>query len=278
MQLPWAMTNPFAKADKAALEGPKPAIQQKTNENLDPNDPSKKGPQGKAQGGDDPLADLESLWQPNMDKDGKVIEDEPDDATYMPTLDGKKLQAMVDKMDFMSGITKEEIDAVKAGGEESLGAIANIVNRAGRSSFTRAFHASSKLAEQGFTRAQERFMKSIPNQVKDMMVENGLNDVVGITQNPMFKPLVSQVKNQFMKKFPKASPAEVHSGVKKYFDAMEQEFAKGRKAKDTQIDDPSQKLRKGANDADFEAWLGDEINGMKSNMFATNEEDDSLQT
>lgn len=278
MALPWALSNPFAKADKAAIEGPNQPTQKVNNVNDDKNLDLNKGPQNKGGTGDDPLANLESLWQPNMDKDGKVIEEEVDDGAYMPNLDGKKLQAMVDKMDFMTGITKEEIDAVKAGGEESLGAIANIVNRAGRSSFTRAFHASSKLAEQGFNRAQERFMKNIPNQVRDMMVENGLNDAVGLTQNPMFKPLVSQVKTQFMKKFPKATPAEVNNGVKKYFDAMEAEFAKGRQ-KNEKVDDPSTKLRKGSNDADFEAWLGDEISGLKNNVFSSvgNTEDDTLE-
>lgn len=275
MVLPWALSNPFAKADKVAIEGSKPAPKAddtNENKNLDPN----KGPQNKAGTGDDPMADLESLWQPNMDKDGKVIPDEVDDATYMPTLDNKKLQAMVDKMDFMSGLTKEEMDAVKAGGEDGLGAIANIVNRAGRTSFTRAFHASSKLAEQGFTRAQERFMKNIPGQVREMMVENGLNDAVGLTQNPMFKPLVSQVKTQFMKKFPKASPTEVNNGVKKYFDALELEFGKN-KQKNEKVDDPSTKLRKGDANADFEAWLGDEISGIKNNVFSNDNTDDTQE-
>lgn len=270
MALPWALSNPFAKADKAAIEGPqlKSQTQKIDDVNDDTNkDLNKPNLQNKGRSGDDPMADLESLWQPNMDKDGKEIPDNIDEGTYMPTLDNKKLQAMVDKMNFMDGITKEEMDALKAGGDDSLGALANIVNRAGRTSFTRAFHASSKLAEQGFNRAQERFMKNIPNQVRDMMVENGLNDAVGLTQNPMFKPLVSQVKTQFMKKFPKATPAEVNNGVKKYFDAMEAEFAKGRQ-KNEKVDDPSTKLRKGSNDADFEAWLGDEISGLKNNVFS----------
>lgn len=277
MQLPWALTNPFAKADKVAIEGPQPKQQtNKTDDVIDPNDPNKKLTQNKSGVSDDPMADLESLWQPNMDKDGKVIEEEVDDGAYMPTLDNKKLQAMVDRMDFMSGITKEEMDAVKAGGEDSLGAIANIVNRAGRTSFTRAFHASSKLAEQGFTRAQERFMKTVPNQVRDMMVENGMNEAVGITQNPMFKPLVNQVKAQFLKKFPKATPGQVNEGLKKYFDAMEAEFGKNKK-QNIKVDDPSTKLRKGDANADFEAWLGDEISGLKNNVFQNNDDDDLQQ-
>lgn len=264
----WAANNPFAKADKAAIDGPQPS-KKSGDLNEDPNlDTNKSSPQNKGGAGDDPMADLESLWQPNMDKDGKVIPDESEDTgTYMPNLDNKKLQAMVDKMQFTDGITKEEIDAIKAGGDDAVGAFVNMINRAGRTSFSRAFAASSKLAEQGISRAQERFMKNVPNQVRDMMVENGLNDAVGLTQNPMFKPLVSSVKTQFMKKFPKATPAEVNDGVKKYFDAMEQEFAKG-KQKNIKVDDPSTKLRKGAVDADFEAWLGNEISGMKNNVFA----------
>lgn len=266
----WAQLNPFARAERQQTQ-PAPQLQprkqqQQQNDEGNP-DPNKK-PQNKGVEGDDPLAELTSLWQPNMDKDGKEIPDESqDNSSYMPALDQTKLKAMIEKMSFTDGITQDEVEAIKTGGEGALGAFANMLNRAGRKSFETAFAASSKLAEQGFTRAQARFQKGIPNHVRDMMVENGLGEATPLTDNPMFKPLVQSVKAQYLKKYPKASPQQVTDGVRKYFEAMEADFAKSKQKKDqnSAISDPAKKLRQGDPTADFEAWLGDEMGSLNKN-------------
>lgn len=279
----WATANPFNKADRQQSQSgtpPQPNQKKKQEVDLNTDDPNaNKRVNPKGGQGDDPMAQLESLWQPNVDKDGKEIPDESEDnSSFMPSLDQKKLKDMIGKMNFTDGITSAEVEAIKTGGEGALGAFANMLNRAGRKSFETAFAASSKLAEQGFTRAQARFQKGIPNHVREMMVENGLSESVALTSNPMFKPLVSSVKNQYLKKFPKATPQEVNQGVKKYFDAMEAEFGKNKQKQqqDSEATDPGKKLRQGDPTADFESWLGDEIGSLsKGGMFqddGTNEE------
>lgn len=272
----WAVKNPFAKADRAAqgMDVPAPRkVVERNSEEPDPSnpDPNKKGT-GKGGQGDDPMAELASLWQPNKDKDGKDIPDtEPTSESYMPKLDNAKLQAMVEKMSFTDGITEEEIAAIEGGGKNAMGAFANMLNRAGRKSFHTAFSASSKLAEQGFTRAQKRFQDSIPNYVRDQMVDGGLGEATSLANNPMFAPLVKNVKAQYMKKYPKATPQEVSTGIKQYFDAMGAEYNKSQQ-KTKEVDDPEKKLRMGADDANFEDWLGDEIKGVGGVRFPTSEE------
>lgn len=286
MQLPWAQINPFAKADRNTVS-PEPQVrpqQQQSNPNgdtnrtsdMNPNDPNNKNNKTKVTG-DDPMADFDSLWEPNKNEKGEVIVKDNTPKSYLPAVDQKKLQEMVDKMDFTKGLTSEEIEAVKAGGEGALGAFANMINRAGRQAFTTSFQAATRLSEQGVAKAHDRFMEGIPAHVREMMVDEGINSDIGITQNPAFAPLVRQVKAQFLEKFPKATPNQVRKGVKQYFDHLENTFAEGRK-KNVKTDDAATKLRTGADDADFLTWLGDEATAGNGGMFGDSNEEEPIQT
>lgn len=278
MALDWARNNPFARADRSQTQGTPPQNSNQQGQQGNQNQNGNEGGPGSFldpkktektnQEGDDPLLKFDTLWEPNKNEKGEVIPDSnQDDSSYLPAIDPKKLQSMVDTMDFTTGITAEEVEAIKTGGEGALGALGAMINRAGRKSFLSAFQASNKIAEQGFTKAQERFMKNIPSHVRDMMVENGLSSDIGITDNPAFQPLVKSVKEQFLKKYPKATPDQVRNGVKQYFSALEGEFTKAKNKGNSQENTSAAKLRQGAPDANFEEWLGEEIANMSGGMF-----------
>lgn len=289
MSFNWATVNPFAKADRGQLDGVANPNSGNNTGNAGgtgkPNDksmalpPDNSGSRKEGSESNDPLEHLATLWEPNKDKDGKPIPQDTGPKSYMPALDQKKLEEMVGKMNFADGITKEEMEAIKAGGDDAVGAFANMLNRAGRKSFLTAFQASSRMAEQGLTAAQQRMMEDLAPKFRDMMVDEGLSNDLGIADNPMFQPLVKSVKAQILQKFPKATPNEVRSYLKQYFDGLKNEFGKADKNKNQNTTTEADKLRTGANDADFLAWLGDEATSGSS-MFgnAGSSEDSDLQT
>lgn len=261
MEIPlsWSQLNPFADKKQPPLNEPK-KVDDPNKKVDDPNDPNFKDP-NKAKEGDDPLLEFESLWQPNKDKDGKVIEDtNTNDSAYLPQIDGKKMGELVSKMNFTNGITAEELAAIKEGGDNGVNAILSIVNKVGRQSFQTAFAAANKVTEQGFANAKTRFSGEIPEHVRNMMTENGMVDTIAITKNPAFEPLVSSVKAQFLKKYPKATPNQIQVALKQYFDYLQKELTGGVK-KDEPVDDNTKKLTRGAPDADFAEWLGKDILG-----------------
>lgn len=271
----WAVNNPFRDQPPQNTtqqnQGPQgqgnQSFQNPPNNQGDPNNPPKK--QGGE--GDDPMADLKSLWEPNKDDKGQPIKEDNTPKSFMPKLDEKALMEKVEQMDFTKGLTAEEMDAIKEGGDKAVGAFANMLNRAGRRSFLTAFQASSKMAEQGFTQAQERFMESLGPRMREMMIDQGLGEDLSIVDNPMFKPQVDNVKAQILKKFPRATPQQVRSYIKQYFEALKTELTKTK-----QKDDPNaeqSKLRNGSQDADFESWLGDELlNAPGMGMFGGRKE------
>jgi hypothetical protein len=264
----WAEMNPFARADRGqtgeptgrtAKGGTGPTNDLNPNAD-DPNADPNKVKNKQAGQGDDPLLKFDSLWQPNKDKDGKDIVDDNSnqDKPYLPALDSKKFDALVGGMDFSRGISAEDWKAVGEGGENAIKAMANIMNHVGRQSFKHAFQASTRITEAGFSSARERFTGDIPNHVRDIVVDNELAADNPIMKNPAFAPVVKQVKEQYLRKFPKATPQELNGAVRSYFAYMAKELNQKPNADQT-VDDNARKLRKGDVDADFMEWLGEEI-------------------
>jgi len=285
----WAKLNPFARADRGQLgqettptpqnldNTPDPNLQLKDDEELvpDPKDSTKQIKRKK--GSDDPLLQFDSLWQPNKDADGKDIVDDHTPQAFLPKLDNKKLGEMVNKMNFTGDITPEQTEAIKAGGEGATQAMLQIMNGAARKAFTVSLAAASRMAEQGFSTAQARFAGEIPGHVRDMMTENELSGSVTIMNNPAFAPLVQSVKQQYLSKFPKASPRDVNTAVKQYFDHMAKELTKKPDSPDSRNTNQS-KLRAGDPGADFMEWIEkDLVRGNSSSPFSNRDVTDETQ-
>lgn len=255
----WADLNPFARADKSAASSPNPPDKTKVNDdtNKDRNDGIVDDPNKKKEA-DDPLLKFDTLWQPNVGKDGKPIVEDKTSKPYLQ-YDAKKLNEMVEKVDFTRDITPEEWKAVGEGGENAVSAISGILNKVTRKSFLTAFQASTKLAEQGFHSARERFAGEVPEHVRDLILDSELSSDP-IMKNPAFAPVVKTVKQQYLAKFPKASPAELNAAVKQYFQYMGKELnAPPKKDNAPELTDNAAKLRRGAPDSDFFEWLGAEV-------------------
>lgn len=255
--LSWSEINPFA--EKKSPERPAPEKKESTEETAELNADGTPKVKSKPGEGDDQLAHFESFWQPNKDKDGKEILESNDDSTpYLPNIDQKKFGEIVGKMDFSKSFKPEHLAAIEKGGAEATQALVEMMNSVGRQSFAAAFTASQRATEAGFGNARNRFKSGLPEHVRDLMSDNGLNEALSITKNPVFEPMVKSVKAQYLKKFPKATPAEVNAGVKQYFDYLQKELSGGSKTAEETLDN-KQKLRTGAGDANFLEWADQDL-------------------
>lgn len=266
--------NPFTKADNTQRQQQQQVNQpnqnqqqqQQTTQGVIPDgsdqtdDPNNKQ-QKKDGASDDPLLDFNELWQPNKDKDGKVIQDQQGPTSYLPAIDPTKFAGMVEKMDFTRSIKPEDWAAIQAGGDGATKALANVLNTTVRQSFMTTFSAMNKLVEQGFSGAEERFLGKVPDHVRDIMVDSSLEGSNPIVSNPAFAPMVKSVKQQYLNKYPKASPGAVNKAVNAYFDKMYQDM-EAHKAGGVNKNKNNQRpnaLSQGTDDADFLGWLGKEV-------------------
>lgn len=281
----WARNNPFreqtttpAPQDQnrsSVSPDPDPNLQLADDEELvdDPNNAGKKLKQKK--GSDDPMLKFDSLWHPNMDKDGKPIQEQNTNTeTYLPQLDEKKFGESVSKMNFVGQIADTDMAAIVAGGEGAAKALVRIINGASQKAFSVAMSGSRRLTEQGFVNAAGRITADIPNHVRDSIATNGLSENITIMDNPAFAPMVQGVKDRFLSKFPKASPKQVQTAVKQYFDAFAQELTKGNTPPVKQGTNQD-KLRKGSPDADFYDWIDADLK-RSSSPFALQDNEDQV--
>lgn len=269
--------NPFIQADRNALmnqpqqgnQGGQQGPQNKPGSGMIPGegDQDNKDDKNKKDGeGHDPLLQFDKLWQPNVDDKGQPIQQDNEPTSYLPAIDPQKFAAMVDKMDFTRTITPEDWQAVTAGGEGAARAFGNVINKALRQAFSTSFAATTKFVEGGFNTAKDRFMNGIPKTVRELMTDDALYQSNPIMKNPAFAPLVKNVRDQYIQKWPKASPGEINAAVTAYFDEMlkQQTDAKNKNNNDTSGGKNTDKLRSGDADADFTEWLGKELSGLNS--------------
>lgn len=274
--------NPFAQAGGAQSNGPaagaNTVTQQSpntgansgnTNSGTDPTGntgnnsilPNPLNPQGNNQQlpanqnvqGNDPMADLAKLWETTP-----VDPANPTPATpgYVPKIDPKQLGDTVGKMDFTKQITPEQRAAMLSGGEAGLTAMMDLINSVGRQAVATTYQAGQNMMASALERAEAGFMEKVPGHVRNANTSAALatNPLVN---NPAYAPLVDNVKNQFLNKFPKATPDQVSVAVNGYFDKM----AADLKAPATNAAKPdnTQKLRAGAGDADWMDWAAKEV-------------------
>jgi hypothetical protein len=277
----WANLNPFNKAERRAAgagDEPQPQPKERTDVSDDPNnlDPAKKI-NSKGGEGHDPMLEFESLWQPNVDKDGKPVVENKASGSYIPQMDGKKLSEMVSKMDFTKDFTPEEVEAFNGQDANTrTAAFGSMMNKVARRAFSSALAASTKLNEAGFNTARERFMGEVPDHVREMMTENELSGSVSVMKNPAFAPMVNMIKKQYLAKFPKATPGEVNKAVTQYFDAFGAELTK-KPAGPGNVNSAQKKLRQGSPDADFMDWISAEVGPAGMFQDGGNEGEESQQ-
>lgn len=226
------------------------------NNEINPNPNDKNSSANNNANGNDPMADLSKLWE-NPPEDPNNPKKDP--TKYVPDIDPKALSETVGKMDFTKAITPEQRAAMLAGGEQGLAAMMELINSVGRQAVATTYQAGQKLMSSALENARTDFMNQVPNHVRNANTSAALSKNP-LVNNPAYKPLVDNVTNQFLEKYPKATPDQVAKAVDGYFDQMVKDMqAPANKANEQ---DNTQKLRSGMGDADWIEWAADEL-GLK---------------
>lgn len=196
-----------------------------------------------------PMDDIKGFWDdpvPDPKNPPKEFK------SYLPEVDPAKFKENLGRLDFSKSVNPETMKKMFGHSEEALAAAPDFINTLGRQFFELSFNASSKMAETGFTNAEKRFMEDlIPNSMQNRMVDDALFQDNPLAQDPRYRGMFKTLKDQAMKKFPKASPDEIKNYVNTYVD----DFAKSKTAPTQKQDDNNTLLKKGSEGADWEEWI-----------------------
>lgn len=158
-----------------------------------------------------PLDEFAKLWETDPNKKG----DEPEN--FLGEINPQKIQEVAGQFNFLKNLAKEDIEAIKQGGEGAMQAMARAMNKASQNVFAQSAVASSKLIEQALAKQQESFIAKLPDIIKKQNFSNSLREENPAYAHPAAAPLVSMIEQQFASKFPNATTAELKSMAQEYF-------------------------------------------------------------
>jgi len=129
----------------------------------------------------------------------------------------KDIADAASKVNFLSQVSKEDIQAVQAGGEDATKALAAILQKVTQAGYAQSALASTKLIDQAAAQLEQKLLGKMPEQVRRSMVDTTLQEQEAAFSHPAVAPVVDLVKNQLLQKYPTATAAEISKMATSYF-------------------------------------------------------------
>lgn len=191
-----------------------------------------------------PTAKYADLWEP-----AKTEEPKPGDQSQVLT--PEKMLEAASKVDFRKVLDQEALAKIKAGGDDAVGALADLLNKTGQQVYGQSIVVAQKLAERAVADAEARFAKELPNLVRRQTAQEAL-----ISDNPAFKdpavaPVVAAVQAQMQTKFPKATASELNVMAREYLRDAASVLSSDPKA----LAAATASAKKKAGDEDWDSWM-----------------------
>lgn len=216
---------PAAPDTSAAPQGQAPAQQQA------PAAPQAPSPAAPADSAAPEGMDFSKLWEP---AEGESQSFNP--ADMFAAIDPVKISEATSKMNFMNGVTQEQMAAISEGGEGAMKALAQMLNTVGQTAFTQSLIASAELTKQALVRADG----SLDSRFKSLMNRESL--ATNLTQknpqlaSPEVAPITKALVQQFSQKYPNASSSELQTMAETYLMNAASKLAGPKKEESTAAD------------------------------------------
>jgi hypothetical protein len=204
-----------------------------------PGDPNAGGDPGNSNA--TPLEQFADIWQ-------TPAPDASQDPSFFANVDPAKLMASAKKVDFAKTLTPEMLAAVAAGGEPAQKAFVQAMNAVAQTVYAQSALATTKIVDQALSKYQTSYDARLPNLVKGLSANESLVTENPIFSNPALQPIVQGLQQQFQRKNPSASAAEIKQQISAYFNAVGMQFAPKV--------EPTPQQKAAASEQDWSAFLG----------------------
>lgn len=191
------------------------------------------GPQG--------LDKFNDLWKPSESPAGAAPE-------ALINVKPEQMMEVAKKIDFTKVMNPEQLQAVAAGGQGAVAAMAQIMNSVAQTVYAQNMHATKTMVEQAVQKNQEQFMTQLPQHIKLQNVSESIRGENPAFNHPAAAPIMGALQQQLTTKFPNATAAEIASMAKEYMTG----FANTLQPKQTQSQTQSE--AQAAGNFDWDAW------------------------
>lgn len=159
-----------------------------------------------------PLADFADLWKP--------VEGANEPAAMFGNVDPQKLMEAAKKTDFSKAITQDQMQAIAAGGQGAVEAMAAAMNNVAQTVYANSAMATTKIVEQALAKAQEGYNAKLPGIIKQHTVSDTLRSENPVFSNPAVQPFIAAMEAQLAVKHPNATASELTGMAKQYLEGV----------------------------------------------------------
>jgi hypothetical protein len=197
-----------------------------------------------AGGGDQsPLEQFTKLWE--------TTPVDPNAPAEPAQITPEKIMEAAGKVDFSKVLSQTDLQAVGAGGDGAIQALAGILNKTMQTSYGHSAVAATKIVEQAVAQAEQRFAAKLPTLINSQSSKSELVSGNKALSDPAVAPLVEMVHRQFVEKFPNASPSDITALTQNYMKTVAGVFNPQTASPDQQAAD-----KKKAADDDWSGYTG----------------------
>jgi 2,4-dienoyl-CoA reductase-like NADH-dependent reductase (Old Yellow Enzyme family) len=141
----------------------------------------------------------------------------------MFNIDPAKLTEQASKTNFVGSIPPEVMAKIAAGGEEGAKAAMSAVNHVAQTSYAQSTLVAAKLVEAALEKQGKHYEEVvIPQLVKNLGVQQSLQDNNPALNHPAIAPVAAAVRDQLSKQHPEASQKEIAAMTQDYMSAFAQ--------------------------------------------------------
>lgn len=160
-----------------------------------------------------PLDEFKKLWENPTTADGKPAPLPVDPlASPLFTVDPAKITESAGKMDFLAGVSPENITKALSG---DATAFADVINQAVRQAVIGVTVSNSTLVNNAIGANNQRVTAALPDHIKKQQLL-GTPDENPIFNHPAAQPLVQSLKQIALTKNPNASVAEINQTISNF--------------------------------------------------------------
>lgn len=128
----------------------------------------------------------------------------------------EEIMASARKQDFRAQATPEQMEAINAGGPQAFAVMSELMNTVAQNAFAQSTHATTRLIEAGLKAGGYAKASDVTQQIKSSSVSNSLRDDNPIFSHPAAAPMLEIAQQAMLRKYPNATPKELHTMAQDY--------------------------------------------------------------
>ena len=165
------------------------------------------------------LSEFSNLWETTPE------ELAAQDTSLNFNITPEQLAAVSDKLDFSSLATPELRQRIASGGEDAVNASLELQNLVSRAVYQQNALATTKLVEAAHARAQAQIGQQIDQRFKALGLAENTAIQNPALSNPAVAPLVKDIQQRILQKFPSATSQEIQAKTNEYFNEVAKAFS-----------------------------------------------------